>query len=545
MSNQRPLASYPEDDRLACFPYGVGHGAEGVCLLVQMGPHRILLDCGLADISPLEAEANPPADLVLCSHAHSDHAQGLLALHQAFPQLPVYASEVTTQLLPLNWSQLPPEEIPKFCHALPWRSPIEFRDGLTAQLFPAGHLPGAAALLLTYMAPQRTYRLLYTGDFFLSNSRLVEGLSIEALRGTHLDVLIVEGSYGTARHPHRRQQENQLVERIAQAIANQHSVLLPMPTFGLGQEILMLLRSHHHFTGRNLDIWVDGSVAAGCDAYLELLPHFPTSVQNFARHQPLFWDERVRPRVRRLDDQQRRSICQSPCIVLTDDTVDLSQYFHPDFASPVVLQPERLKYPSRTDDSGVTEAETYLLAQHSDRLGTTQLIHNLRPQHVIFVHGSPTYLADLTGLEELQNRYQLHSPATGTLVELPIGETFIQPAAPTETNYEGELNELGTVVTITLPEAIAADPRWQDFADTGLVEARWQGEELVLRGLSQRELLSQGSNARIPTNIECCGNCRHQRGQRCWNTASPLYGFKVTPDGYCPVFEPTEPPLES
>jgi Cft2 family RNA processing exonuclease len=274
MSNQRPLASYPEDDRLACFPYGVGHGAEGVCLLVQMGPHRILLDCGLADISPLEAEANPPADLVLCSHAHSDHAQGLLALHQAFPQLPVYASEVTTQLLPLNWSQLPPEEIPKFCHALPWRSPIEFRDGLTAQLFPAGHLPGAAALLLTYTAPQRTYRLLYTGDFFLSNSRLVEGLSIEALRGTHLDVLIVEGSYGTARHPHRRQQENQLVERIDQAIANQHSVLLPVPTFGLGQEILMLLRSHHHFTGRNLDIWVDGSVAAGCDAYLELLPHF-------------------------------------------------------------------------------------------------------------------------------------------------------------------------------------------------------------------------------------------------------------------------------
>jgi Cft2 family RNA processing exonuclease len=469
----------------------------------------------------------------------------LLALHQAFPQLPVYASEVTTQLLPLNWSQLPHEEIPKFCHALPWRSPIEFRDGLTAQLFPAGHLPGAAALLLTYTAPQRTYRLLYTGDFFLSNSRLVEGLSIEALRGTHLDVLIVEGSYGTARHPHRRQQENQLVERIDQAIANQHSVLLPVPTFGLGQEILMLLRSHHHFTGRNLDIWVDGSVAAGCDAYLELLPHFPTSVQNFARHQPLFWDERVRPRVRRLDDQQRRSISQSPCIVLTDDTVDLSEYFHPDFASPVVLQPERLKYPSRTDDSGVTEAETYLLAQHSDRLGTTQLIHNLRPQHVIFVHGSPTYLADLTGLEELQNRYQLHSPATGTLVELPIGETFIQPAAPTETNYEGELNELGTVVTITLPEAIAADPRWQDFADTGLVEARWQGEELVLRGLSQRELLSQGSNARIPTNIDCCGNCRHQRGQRCWNTASPLCGFKVTPDGYCPVFEPAEPPLEN
>jgi hypothetical protein len=224
---------------------------------------------------------------------------------------------------------------------------------------------------------------------------------------------------------------------------------------------------------------------------------------------------------------------------------DLSEYWHPNFNLQVVLQPERLKYPLKTDKSAASSVETYLLAQHGDCLGTTQLIHNLRPQHVVFVHGSPTYLSDLTGLEELQNRYHLHSPAAGTLVELPIGETFMQPAAPTETNYEGELTELGTVVTITLPEAIAADPRWQDFADTGLVEARWQGEELVLRGLSQRELLQSGSNARIPLNIDCCANCVHQRGQRCWNPASPLYGFKVTPEGYCPVFEPAEPPLDN
>ncbi len=545
MSNQRPLATYPEDDRLACFPYGVGHGAEGVCLLVQMGPHRILLDCGLADINALTTDTKPPADLVLCSHAHSDHAQGLLALHQAFPQLPIYASEVTTQLLPLNWPELSPPDVPKFCNALPWRSPVEFRDGLVAELFPAGHLPGAAAFLLTYTTPGKTYRLLYTGDFFLSNSRLVEGLSIEALRSTHPDVLILEGSYGTARHPHRRQQENLLVERIDQAIANQNSVLLPVPTLGLGQEILMLLRSHHHFTGRNLDIWVDDTVAAGCDAYLELLAHFPTSVQNFARHQPLFWDERVRPRVRRLRDATAYSLGQSPCIVLCNEKTDLSGYWHPKFNFQVILQPERLKYPLKTDKSAASSVETYLLAQHGDCLGTTQLIHNLRPQHVVFVHGSPTYLSDLTGLEELQNRYHLHSPAAGTLVELPIGETFMQPAAPTETNYEGELTELGTVVTITLPEAIAADPRWQDFADTGLVEARWQGEELVLRGLSQRELLQAGNNARMPLNIDCCANCVHQRGQRCWNPASPLYGFKVTPEGYCPVFEPAEPPLDN
>ncbi len=141
----------------------------------------------------------------------------------------------------------------------------------------------------------------------------------------------------------------------------------------------------------------------------------------------------------------------------------------------------------------------------------------------------------------MQNRYHLHSPGAGTLVELPIGDTFVQPAAPPETNYEGELTELETLVTITLPNTIATDPRWQNFGDTGLIEARWQGEELVLRGLSQRELMTQRSNARVPIDLECCGNCLYMRGQRCWNPASPLYGFKVTPEGYCPVFEPAPP----
>jgi Cft2 family RNA processing exonuclease len=523
---------------LNCFPYSVQHHDEGVCLLVRMGPHRILLDCGLGDISSLVtslSQSGMPADFVLVSHAHPDHARGLLELHQTFPLLPIYASEVTSKLLPLNWLDQDPEKIPQLCHALPLRSPVEIQAGLVVELFPAGHLPGAVAILITYTSEQRSYKLLYTGDFFLSNSRLVEGLRLEELRGLDVNVLIIEGTYGTSRHPHRRHQENQLAERINRAIADGCSVLLPTPALGLGQELLMLLRSHHHFTGRDLDIWVDGAVATGCDAYLELLPHLPPSVQNFARHQPLFWDERVRPRVRRLQRENLITLAKSPCIVLTDSITKFQEYCQPETGPWLILLPEKIDIKLNANSTTTTE-ESYLLAQHSDGPGTTQLIHNLRPQHVVFIHGSPAYLADLTSLEELQNRYHIHSPAAGTLVELLIGETFLQPAPP-ETNYEGELTELDTVVTVTLPDTITDDPRWQQFADTGLIEARWQGEELVLRGLTPRELMHQNSDRYTWSDIDCCGTCRHQRGQRCWNPASPLHNFKVTLDGYCPAFE--------
>lgn len=546
-------------EQLECLSYGVGHADEGVCLLLQLGPHRVLLDCGLNSIAPLVAEnqPSPPADLVLCTHAHPDHAKSLLALHQTYPQLPVYASEVTTQLLSLNWLEAK-TQIPGFCQALPWRSPVEFSEGLSAELFPAGHLPGAAAFLLTYATEQRSYTVFYTGDFLLSNSRLVDGLPLEELRGLKPDVLIVEGSYGTARYPHRRQQENQLAERIHQAIVAGQSVLLPTPTLGLGQELLMLLRSHHHFTGRDLDIWVDGSVALGCNLYLEMLAHFPSAVQNFARHQPLFWDERIRPRVRSLLETQPNgktaTIGRLPCIVITDQDANLAQHCRPDTGAWLLLLPAQ---PSRMGSvemavaqtlesspllrtqirTGHIKIETYFLGEHCDGPGTTQLIHNLRPQHVVLMHGSPNYLSDLASLEELQNRYHLHTPAVGVQVELPIGETFLQPAPP-ETRYEGELTEEELTVTIKLSDAIIGDPRWQSFADTGIVEARWQGEQLVLRGLTQRELMNQGGESTAPDALEACETCLHHRGQRCWNQASPLFGFKVTPEGYCPAFEP-------
>ncbi len=539
--------------QLACFPYSVGHGSEGVCLLIYMGHHRILLDCGLENIAALAQAEEPPMDVILCSHAHSDHGRGLRQLHQVFPQIPIYASEVTTQLLPLNWlnSEEDSSITENFCTALPWRSPIEILSGLVIELFPAGHLPGAALISLTYNPPEpeqslqladlsqslRPYTIFYTGDFFLSHTRLGSGLDLQAVRGLQPDALIIEGSYGTARYPHRRQQENRLVEQISRSLLQGKSILLPMPILGVGQEILMLLRSHHQFTGRRVDIWVDRFVAAGCDAYLEILPHLPVPIQNFARHQPLFWDDRVLPRVRRLTtDISLFPLNADPCILLVDRRSDWSKYYadHPE--AWVVFTPDTDNSADSAEFPPELEVVNYLLAQHSDQQGTTQLIHNLRPQHIVFVHGSPNNLTDLACLEELQSRYQLHCPKTGTFVELPVGEAFVQDSAiPIQPNYEGELNELGTFVTITLPEAIAADSRWQKFAETGLIEARWQGEELVLKGLSPRELMQQNPS-RTLASIPCCSNCLYERNQRCTNPQSPLHRFKVPPDGYCPVF---------
>lgn len=533
---------------LSCFAYAVGHGDEGVCLLLRIGDYRILLDCGMPNLPALTQQEQPLPDFIFCSHAHEDHCRSLLELHRTFPNLPIYTSEVTARLLSCHWGSKSAPETIDWCRELPWRSPLSIADDLQIELVPAGHIPGAAAIVIIYTTPERSYKVMYSGDFSVSNFQLVEGMSIENLRGLAPDVLILEGTYGTVRHPHRRLQEKQLMERINCALEAGKDVLLPVPPIGLGQEILKLLRSHHQFTGRDLDIWVDDSVALTCDIYLGLLSQFPVSVQNFAKHQSLFWDERICPRMRRLSYPAELDSNQKPRVFLVDYRDDLWQYLTEKTAEWLILLPEHPQnyiYPESPKlellrNLSSVKIETYLLAEHSDGRNTTQLIHNLRPQHVILVHGSQNYLLELASLEELRNRYQIHSPARDKLVELPIGDRFIQPKAPQPVYYEGEINESGSQIAMVFPDNISNDSRWKNIADTGIVRARWQGDELVIGGISQRELLKSNDRTRISSDLDCCERCVHYNNQHCWNQFSPLYGFKVIPEGYCPVFEADE-----
>jgi Cft2 family RNA processing exonuclease len=507
------------NEELSCLALATGQGEEGVCLLVKIGDYRLLLDCGITDITPLlELEI----DGLWCSHAHRHHTQGLRNLQQALPQLPIYTSSATAILIGLEAGVV-----------LPWQQSIEDQSplgtelfpGLYARIFPAGHLPGAAAILFTYQGLQRSYTLLYTGDFFISNTRLTEGISLNALRGTRPDVLIVEGSYGTTRYPHRRQQENNLVQQLNGLLAEFSTIYWLLPELGQAQEILVLLRGQ--MAGQKVEIWVDQNIEKICDQYVQCLPELPNNIQNFARDRSLFWDDRSWPRVEKCPKAPTTGI------LLISDLASIVQ--DSDIANgsiAILVPPEYLELASSTGLS----IHSYFLSEHSDGAGTTQLIHNLRPQHVMLVHGSATYLADLTGLEELHSRYQLHLPSAGSLVELPIGDTFLHTPPPIESTYEGELATGSQLIHISLPTTVAEDPRWQKFADTGLVEARWQGEELILRGVSARQLLNYPE--KVAADLSCCGNCEYLRGQRCLNTQSPLHGFKVTATGLCRSFAP-------
>jgi len=76
--------------------------------------------------------------------------------------------------------------------------------------------------------------------------------------------------------------------------------------------------------------WISGLMALSPPAAMptqNCCPTFPPLYKNFARHQPLFWDERVRPRAPVAD--KAVVLLVVPCIVITDKTADLSEYCQP------------------------------------------------------------------------------------------------------------------------------------------------------------------------------------------------------------------------
>lgn len=503
---------------LGCRVYSPGHGGAGICLVGHLGPYRVMLDCGLSRLDPY-FDLTPPADWVICSHAHPNHARGMLALHRGFPDLPIYTSEVTRRLLPLNW---PVEEgLTGLGIELPWRLPVHLAPDLTVELIPAGHLPGAALVWLQYQTPERVYSLLYTGNCCLANTRLAEGLRLEELRGLHPDVLILDAPAGTRKYPRRKQQEHHLAEWVVWALTRGQRVCIVAGAIGDAQEILLILRTHYLLTGRPVRIGVDPAVARGCDVLLELLAFLPTPVQNFARHQSLFWDDRVYPQSHRWQPSE----APDPFDILLCS--DLPDCIGNSDQRWWVLWPEEVPLPREVPH------QTYRLSAYNDSGTTLQLLHTLRPQHLVLVHGLPHYLGDLAGLEEVRNRYHVHVPLPGAWLDLPVGSWVRHPAPEPAGSYEGEIQETPSGIRIELPRTLTADPRWQPFSTTGLVEARWQGEELVLRGLTPKEVL-----AVTPTPGRACAHCRFYRGQRCTQPESPLMGLQVAPDGYCDAFTP-------
>ena len=262
-------------------------GIGSNCLLVEIGPFRLLIDSGLHP-QKLGFDAIPSFDLIedysldfiILTHSHLDHLGSLPVILRRQPQAKILLSLPTFILAPRmlhnshnvmqrQRNEHGIKEYPlytrsdvAFCqqHMYPmiFEKPSRFYCGneeLEVTLYPAGHLPGAAACRIVY----KHRKIFFTGDVLFGQQRILSGAKFPKEK---MDVLVMETTRGA-----RECQENQtrqseierLFESIRQRIDQGGSCLIAAFALGRMQELLALIhdaRKEGHL--KNCPIYCSG-----------------------------------------------------------------------------------------------------------------------------------------------------------------------------------------------------------------------------------------------------------------------------------------------
>lgn len=236
-----------------------GAGEHGrSCYHIERGGVSVLLDCGVKKTDsgeyPLfDAAQIPKLSTVFLSHAHEDHSIGLPLLYRMGYRGDIWTTRATTQQLPTYFAMWS-EYVQRLGEQLPYEAAdmdqIRYRyledaadagawfevvSGVKACWGPSGHLPGSVWILLDLGGK----RLFYSGDYTSESSMLRADLP-NLIDWSAPDLAIVDAAYG-ARAEVQAHEVERLIAKIREVLTRQGHILMPVPIYGRGQELLTLI----------------------------------------------------------------------------------------------------------------------------------------------------------------------------------------------------------------------------------------------------------------------------------------------------------------
>ena len=569
--------SLTENTRLIVRPLGAAKGIGASCFQVLIGPYEIVMDCGTRPkgydpLPALDHLKNP--DLLLITHAHQDHIGAVPVFHSRFPGVRMICTPGTREIAHVMLQdclkvQQMNEDSPELfdegdldrtlfrLETQPIGVDFEPLPGLKVRFINAGHILGAACIYLRY----GDRSLVYTGDYNTTSSRTTEGLKLADL--PKADILITESTYGADTHPNRKSQESALIEAIAEVVTKGGNVLVPAFALGRAQEIVLAIRTSAVFHKLKIPIYVDGLVRSVTDVFRDNLTLLPQSVRNFVqqKQEPFFEPNSPSPVIPITSPKERPLAMAKPSVIIASSgmlTGGPSIYY----ASTLLERenaaifisgytdeesPGRLLQNLKTGDTVNLEGKQltvraqikrFNLSAHADKVGLTQVIHRVNPQHLVLIHGSHEALHELSRAGDLRDKYYIHIPSVGDTIEYGqapehlSARKLVQFDLPSEFEVNVEAEVEGAWIRI--PESVVEkDPRWQLLAGNGILKAKWDGFHLKLSPLTQKDLVVEEA---IASGEDCCASCQFFAAGKCQCEDSPLFSFQVDPSSKCPEF---------
>jgi metallo-beta-lactamase family protein len=238
-------------------------------LLTLNNGYNILVDCGMNYEQKRELSEdvfdfpfNPQdIDLVLLTHAHIDHSGNLPALvdrgyqgkvictpatadltkfllfDSAHIQLQEYKSKLSRVRIQKRHLIPKPIYFDKQVEALldrmvTWHfdKPLFINEQVSIEFIEAGHLLGAASIVIQVTENNSTKRIGFTGDLGRSNAELIK----VPKPMNNIDYLVTETTYGGRVHKTERNAEDELMHHISETIIR-HRGRLIIPAFSVGR----------------------------------------------------------------------------------------------------------------------------------------------------------------------------------------------------------------------------------------------------------------------------------------------------------------------
>lgn len=271
---------------------GGGNEIGGSCVLISAGGTRVLIDCGTRPGGNDEPSMAPrhiaraleaPIDAVVVTHAHNDHCGWVPVMVAKYPNVPVIVTRATGDLLGTMWDDaakvmrnqiesewwkggpLPPYSQAEVHSAMDRIRDVEFgrkvRVGaLTLQLFPAGHIVGAAGVVVS----AGEQRVVISGDVSGPGQMTVGGIRLDQADTLSADLMLLESTYPDQRDIQPRHKVlKDFVRTIEQTVSNGGVALVPSFALGRAQEVALVCAEYLP----DVDVVVDGLARTISDIY--------------------------------------------------------------------------------------------------------------------------------------------------------------------------------------------------------------------------------------------------------------------------------------
>jgi cleavage and polyadenylation specificity factor subunit 3 len=318
---------------------------------------------------------------------------------------------------------------------------VDLGGGLRVTAHRAGHVLGAAMFSVEIGGA----RVLYTGDYSRAADRHLGAADLPppSLRP---DAVIVESTYGVSRHLPREVRERRLLDRVAATVLSGGRVLLPIVALGRAQELLLLLEEHWRRTPELQSVPIyqaSGLARKALSVYQTYIEAMNDDVRAaFSRQKNPFHLRHVRflRGAAEFDDSGPCVMMATPSMLQSGLSRDLFEAWCEDprnavviadFAVQGTLAREILSNPSHVTTKSGTRVplrcavEAISFSAHADFEQTSGFLEELRPPHVVLVHGEAGEMLRLRGaLERLarQGGYPrtVHTPRVVSTARIPV-----------------------------------------------------------------------------------------------------------------------------